>query len=166
MSVQNIGGVVNLIQGLVGLNAAGMGGFASASARQNQGVAMFPDQVRELLARADLASSLSAKLSEPIINSGSVNNLTTAATAQLVGVVIDNNDSAITYVQLFNAAAPTLGTTVELADLSVPNGQMGAFLFASTPAFSTALTWEATTAPHGNTRSTSGKVTVMVVYVA
>jgi len=168
MSVSNIGGIVNIIQGAVGLNAAAGGGFASALGRQNQGVAMFPDAVREVLARTDLASSLAAKVALPLANGAAVNSVTTAATAQLVGVVVDNNDSADAIVQIFNTASGgvTLGTTNEKYDLLVPQATMAAFIFYSTPAFATSISWDSTTLPHGSVRSTSGKVTVFIVYVA
>jgi len=168
MSVANIGGIVNLIQNLVGLNAAAGGAFVGANARQQQGVADFPWAVQAILARTDLPSSLSAKVLVPNANSASVNVITAALTGQLIGCVVDSNDVADTWVQIFNTAAAgvTLGTTVERYDLAVTLGTMQAFTFPGAPAFNTAMSWDATTGPHGATRSTAGKVTVMFVYVA
>jgi hypothetical protein len=168
MSVSNIGGIVNIVQGMVGLNAAAAGGFASALARQNQGVAMAPDMIRDILARTDLASSLADKIAEPLTNGATVNAITAATTGQLVAAVVDNNDVAATYVQVFNTAAAgvVLGTTAPLFPLWVLNGTMGAFIFPSAPAFTVAMSWDATTTPAGAVRSTAGKVTVDFVYVA
>lgn len=168
MSVSNIGGIVNVVQGMIGLNPTGMGGFAGANARQNQGIAMAPDMIRDILARTDLSSALAAKVYLPVANSTSVNAISAATTGQLVAVIVDNNEaSAAAFVQVFNTAAAsvTLGTTTELYDLRVPAGQMQAFLFADPPAFGTAIAWDATTGPHGATRSTAAKVTVGAVFV-
>jgi hypothetical protein len=170
MSVSNIGGIVNLAQGLVGLNAAAGGAFASALARQNQGVAMFPDMVRDVLARADLASSLAAKMYFPTANGAASLAISTAATGQLIGVVADNSQAATAaYVVLFDATVggTTLGTTNPKRVIQIPAATMVAVVFADAPAFLTAMTWDSTTNIYaGATRSTAAAVTLAAVYVA
>jgi hypothetical protein len=163
MSLGNMDARLHQIQALVGLNAAGMGGFAGANARQNQGIAALPDLIRDIVGRADLPSSMNLLVSLPVINSAASVTVT-ASPAKLVAVIVDNNDSARSVIQVFNTTSITLATTVELQDLSVGIGVMAAFLFPDCPDFSVALAWEATTAAHGNTRSTAAKVTVAVVY--
>jgi hypothetical protein len=170
MSVANIGGVVLAVQQILSVSAANTGGFGSSKARQNQGVAVMADAIREILSRADLASSLNAKLYYPTYNGTSVKSVTSSTTGQLVAAVVDNSNAAGTdaYVQLFNTASGsvTIGTTGEYLDLHVLGNAMGCFLFPDVPAFGTAIAWDATTAAHGNTRSTSATVGLMLVYVA
>lgn len=168
MSVGNVGGINNIIEGMIGLNVSGMGGFAGANARQNQGVAISPEMIARVLARADLPTSINAKVSLPVLNSSSVNSVTTSATAQLVAVIVDNAGASASYVQVFNTASGsvTIGTTAELLDLYVPSKTMQVFLLPSTLAMSTSIAWDATTGPHGATRSTTTTVNVAFVYVA
>jgi hypothetical protein len=163
MSLGNMDARLHQIQALVGLNAAGLGGFASANARQNQGIALVPDLVRDIASQANLPSSMNLLVSLPVINSAASVTVTSSP-AKLIAVIVDNNDSARTIIQLFNTTSVTAGTTVELQDLSVGIGVMAAFLFPDCPDFSVALAWEATTAAHGSVRSTAAKVTVAVVY--
>lgn len=166
MSANNVDGILHILQGLVGLNAAAAGGFASALARQNQGFAMAPDMVRDILTRADL-TGVSAKMYFPTLNAGTGGLTVSSGAVKLAGVFVDNAEASnAAWVQLFNATGPTLGTTVELFDLRVPAGAVGVFLFPHTPDFGTALSWAPTTAAHGNTENTTGKVTTAIVYLA
>lgn len=166
MSLGNMDARLHQIQGLVGLNAAGMGGFPSALARQNQGVAITPDLIRDIVSRADLSPSLNLFVAMPLANAAAVNAVAASA-AKLVGVIVDNNEaSVLTQVQVFNTAAGgvTLGTTVARLNLAVVAQTMDVFLLPSMPDYATAISWDATTLPNGSVRSTSGKVTVAVIY--
>jgi hypothetical protein len=168
MSLGNMDARLHQLQGLVGLNAAGMGGFPTAAARQNQGIAMFPDLVRDVASRADLGSSLNMVVYQPALNIAGVQPVLTGA-AILIGVLIDNAEAAnATYVQVFNTASGgvTIGTTVELLDLFCAAGQMKAYLLVDPLSFGTAISWDATTAPHGAARNTVSTVRVSLVYAA
>jgi len=77
-----------------------------------------------------------------------------AAAGRLLGCVLQNSAAAIRSVKLFNATAPTLGTTAALFEIDLPANGTVQFDFEGGLAFATAMTFSVTSAK-GLTDNTS-----------
>ena len=89
------------------------------------------------------------------------NNITGAATT-LYAVSVDNtaNPAQTVYLKLYDAASPTVGTTVPAFIFMIPGGY-SRIRFSKGMAFATALSWACVTAPGtaGTTSPTAAVVT-------
>jgi hypothetical protein len=77
-----------------------------------------------------------------------------AAAGRLVGCVLQNSSAALRSVKVFNATAPTLGTTAAAFEIDIPAGGTVQFDFPGGLAFATAMTFSVTSAK-GLTDNTS-----------
>jgi hypothetical protein len=77
-----------------------------------------------------------------------------AAAGRLLGCVLQNSAATIRSVKLFNATAPTLGTTAAAFEIDLPAGDTVQFNFPGGLAFATAMTFSVTSAK-GLTDNTS-----------
>jgi hypothetical protein len=77
-----------------------------------------------------------------------------ATAGRLLGCVLQNSAAAIRSVKLFNATAPTLGTTAALFEIDLPANGSVQFDFEGGLAFATAMTFSVTSAK-GLTDNTS-----------
>lgn len=86
------------------------------------------------------------------LNATAVNNIRVGATTLYI-VTIDNSaNSAITYVQLWNNASPTVGTTAPNLIFACPaSTKMSYYLDIAGYPFTTGLSLAATTTPTGST---------------
>lgn len=84
-----------------------------------------------------------------------------ASAGRLLGIVVTNTAAAARFLKLFNAAAPTLGTTPATIDIAIPAGQSIEFQIEGGVGFSTAITCAVTGARgvSDNTAITAGDVT-------
>jgi hypothetical protein len=74
---------------------------------------------------------------------------------KLIGLVLQNSSAALRSVKLFNATAPSLGTTAAFFEVDIPAGQTVDFTFDGGIGFSTAITY-AVTGAKGLTDNTGG----------
>lgn len=74
---------------------------------------------------------------------------------KLIGLVLQNSSAALRSVKLFNATAPSLGTTAALFEVDIPAGETVNFTFDGGIGFSTAITY-AVTGAKGLTNNTGG----------
>lgn len=170
MSVGNYGAVKNQLEQLVAIDIdpANLQGSA-LGARSNQGVAILPSLIHQVLARPDFANTLNAKIATPTVNTSSGVDVSTTA-ANVIAVVYDNSQAATdAYLVFFGVvkASVTLGTTNPSLSIYVKANTQGCVLFPQPPVMltNTGLSWDSTTNIYaGATRSTAATVTVLVVY--
>lgn len=92
-------------------------------------------------------------------------NNVTGAPSTVYGCVVDNtgNPSQDVYFKLYDATAPTVGTTVPADILLVPGGFSRTFMFPGGSDFATGLSWAVTTVGGtAGTISPTASVTVTV----
>jgi hypothetical protein len=145
-------------------------GFISSefnSARGNQGVALFPRLVQEVLARADM-TELNARVTAPRLFDGTNDVDVEDGAVRLVGIVVDNTEAADNALTLYDSNTVTEGTTDPTLILEVPASSMLAVVF-SQPISMAALSWSATdagtTAIEAGTLAAANSLEVLFVYV-
>jgi hypothetical protein len=177
MSLGNYGATKNLIQGLLTdpEEENRIGGVA-ALFPDNQGVAMFPDLVMEVAARADLDPSKNLRVRIALFDGTNDVDVSTTP-ALLLGVVAWTNANAAEdeAVLFYNTNTPTEGTTRYLAMVNVPAGgtaataRAAAVVYAEPVVFDTALTFSvvdngADGDIEGSTLGDASGTKVLVVY--
>lgn len=169
MSVGNYGAVKNQLDQIIATDLAMTG--TTLGARSNQGVAILPSLIHQVLARPDFVNTLNAKIYGPTANGAA--SITIASTAEnLVAVVWDNSQAATdAYIVLFGviAGSVTLGTTNPSAVIYAKANSQGCVLFPQPLATltNTGLSWDSTTNIYaGATRSTAATVTIAAIYTA
>jgi hypothetical protein len=164
MSVGNLGAAKNLLDGLSSMSAVAGGGLITP-ANFNQGSAQWADAVRDVLARADLPANLNAN-ARMFVGSASTFVTIASAASRLVGVLLDSTNGSDLFVQFYNNASPTVGTTGEILDLSIPANSQRSYVFEEPIPFATALTFAVSTAAHGATQTGGGNVKVVACWIA
>jgi len=88
-----------------------------------------------------------------------------AVAVRLFAALVDNSTGGPFWLQLFNTATPTLGTTAPIQTISIP-GVGSRFVVFAVPedAFTAALTWAVTTTAAGATQTGNTTVSVCLVY--
>ena len=169
MSVGNYGAVKNLLESWIGVDVDGVTGQGTTfGARSNQGVAILPSLIHQVLARPDFANTLNAKLYPPTLNSTSTYLAIDTVATNLIAVVWDNSAAATdAYVSLFGTATPTLGTTAATISFYAKASTQGVFLMPqpTIALTNTGLAWASlTTGTNGSTTSTTQLLTLAAVY--
>lgn len=170
MSVGNYGAVKNQLEQLIAVDLGDVQG-STLGARANQGVAILPSLIHQVLGRADFANTLNAKIYAPALNTAGTQTIASTA-ANLVAVAWDNSQSATdAYIVLFGvvSGSVTLGTTNPSFVIFALRGTQGAVLLPQPLASltNTGLSWDSTTNIYaGATRSTVSTVKLMAVYTA
>lgn len=167
MAVGNLGAVMNQMQGFIASE------FLTTS---NQGLSLFPEMVRQVLSRADLAEA-NARCTAPRLFDGT-NDVTVETTAaRLVGVVAQSLAAQVENCAiLFYNAAVTEGTTkyeaavMVNADNTAAGARAVAVVYAEPVEFSSTLRWSivdngADTDIESTTLADANGVRVMLVYV-
>jgi hypothetical protein len=78
-----------------------------------------------------------------------------SSVGQFGGYMVYNPNSLVSYVQIFNTASVTVGTTAPVLIIPIPPGAAANIEFANGVTFSTAIYAAATTTPTGNTAPTT-----------
>lgn len=167
MSVGNYGAIKNQLEAQVGLDFGPL--TSTLGARSNQGVAILPSLIHQVLARPDFVNTLNAKIYSPTLNAASTQTISSAATSGVVAVFWDNSQAAIdAYIEVFGIATGVPGTTQQAITVYAPFGKQGVALFAQPiiPVTNTGLSWDSTTnVTPGATRSVVSTVTVSLIYL-
>jgi hypothetical protein len=166
MSLGNVGGVLNILEGALFTDLANTG--TTNLARSNQGVAMLAQLVRMVATRADFSNLYNLKVYLGYLaNSSSPVSIETVATQGVLAVAWDNSDSVDGYLCVYGVSAPTHGTTQQAITIYMPTVKQGCMVFPQPviPVTNTGLAWDVTTnVTPGATASTSSKVSVAIVY--
>lgn len=166
MSLGNVGGVLNILEGALFTDLANTG--TTNLARSNQGVAMLGGLVRQVASRADFSNLYNLK-----VYLGYLANATTSVTIESVAtqgvlaVAWDNSDSADGYLCIYGIATGVIGSTQQAITIYMPTAKQGCMVFPTpvVPVTNTGLSWNVTTnVTNGQTASTASKVSVAIVY--
>lgn len=135
-----------------------------AATRQVQGLAYGVECVRRTL--VDYRETGTPKVFP--LTAGSASTFITvegASAVRLFGVLIENTDASLKWVQLYNNAAPTIGTTVPIQTVSCP-ATAARFVAYAVPEdqIVTAFTFAVTTTAAGATQTNGNLVNVALVY--
>lgn len=166
MSLGNVGGVLNVLEGALFTDLANTG--TTNLARSNQGVAMLAQLVRMVATRADFSNLYNLKLYLSYLGNGaSPVSIETVATQGVLAVAWDNSDTVDGYLCIYGVSSATHGTTQQGITIYMKNATQGCLVFPQplVPVTNTGMAWDVTTAvTPGATASTSAKVSVAIVY--
>jgi hypothetical protein len=132
MAIGNMGAVLNLLQGFV---ASEFGD----SARQNQGLSLLPEMVRQIASRAELTDA-NLRVSAPRLFDGSADIDIETGAVDLIAVVFDNTEAATNTPVIYDETAVTEGTTVPRVKLSMAASSLQVVVFPE-PMPLAALAW-------------------------
>jgi hypothetical protein len=166
MSLGNVGGVLNILEGALFTDLANTG--TTNAVRSNQGVAMLAQLVRMVATRADFSNLYNLKLYLSYLGNGaSPVGIETVATQGVLAVAWDNSDTVDGYLCIYGVNAPTHGTTQQGITIYMKASTQGCAVFPQPviPVTNTGSAWDVTTTvTAGATASTSAKVSVAIVY--
>lgn len=172
MSVGNYGAVKNQLEQQIAVDLGTLSGTTNG-ARSNQGVAILPSLIHQVLARPDFANTLNAKIFYQVFGGGNSAVSISANPANLVGFVWDNSQASTdAALEFYNIASPTPGTTSPLVAVSCRRNSQGVVLLPQpmsldiTTGTGTGLSYIFTTAFNGATGSAASVCTVLAIYTA
>jgi hypothetical protein len=132
MAIGNMGAVLNLIQGYVAT------GFED-TARQNQGLSLLPEIVRQIASRADLTYD-NLRVYGPALFDGTNDVDIETGAVGLIAIVFDNTEAATNTPVVFDDNAVTEGTTVPRVKFSMAASSLQTLIFTE-PLALAALSW-------------------------
>lgn len=132
MAYSNVGATINQLQGLV---ATAFGD----SARQNQGLSLLPEIVRQIATRAELDSTLNLRVSAVGLFDNTNHFEVSTTPAVLIASVFDNTEAAANTPVIYDES-PTEGTTVPRVALSMAASKLDVTVYLD-PISMTDLYW-------------------------
>jgi hypothetical protein len=158
MSVGNIGGVMNQLEGFLATEYA--------NSRNHQGLAIFPGLIREVVTQANLTEA-NLRCTAPRLFDGTNDVDVEAAAVRLFGIVIDNTEAADNALIVYETNTVTEGTTDPKLVVEVPSSSALALVIPGGVALD-ALSWSAcdggTVAIEAGTLAAASSLKVMLVY--
>lgn len=158
MSIGNLGGVMNQIEGFIASEFL--------TSRNHQGLAMFPALIREVATQANLTES-NLRVTAPQLFDGTNDVDVESGTVRLFGVVLDNSEAADNAFVVYETNTVTEGTTDPKLIIEVPASTAMAVVIPGgvvLDALSWSVTDAGTTAIEAGTLAAANSVKVMLVY--
>jgi hypothetical protein len=132
------------------------------AARQEQGLWYWREAIRRAI--QDFREVGTVKVYPLTAGSASADIDVEAVGVRLFGILLENSLGSDLWVQFFNTATPTLGTTVPIITVKAPTVTARGIAWLIPEIFTTALTWAVTTTPAGATQTGGASMNVCIVY--